>query len=160
MLLLSSKRPLCQRLHSKPKSEVALYAYSFSEGTDSENETAYMTTDVMESSETVLFTADEVLIDSQASVNVFNSKHLLRNIRKCSRPIVLNGVQSGSPGVAIDMEGGFNELGPVFYSEGSSANILSLAQLVDSGSDVRYETEHDHFTLRSKTSNSLYAFAR
>jgi hypothetical protein len=117
-----------------------------------------MTTDVMESSETVLFTAGEVLIDSQASVNVFNSKHLLRNIRKCRSPIVLNGVQSGAPGVAIDMEGDFNELGPVFYSEGSSAKILSLGQLVDSGGDVRYETEHDHFTLRPKTSNSLYTF--
>jgi hypothetical protein len=67
-----------------------------------------MTTNVMESSATVLFTADEVLIDSQAYVNVFNSNHLLRNIRKCCRPIVLNGVQSGAPGVAIDMEGDFN----------------------------------------------------
>jgi hypothetical protein len=57
------------------------------------------------------------------------------------------------------MEGDFNELGPVFYSEGSSANILSLAQLVDSGGDVRYEAEHDHFTLRPQTSNNLYTFA-
>jgi hypothetical protein len=145
---------------AKPKSEDALYAYGISEGTDSENETAYMTTDVSQISETVLFAADEVLIDSQASVNVFNSKHLLRNIRKCRRPIVLNGVQSGAPGVAIDMEGDFNELGPVFYSEGSSANILSLAQLVVSGGDVRYEAEHDHFTLRPQTSNNLYTFAR
>jgi hypothetical protein len=62
--------------------------------------------------------------------------------------------------VVIDMEGDFNELGPVFYSEGSSANILSLAQLVDSGGDVRYEAKHDHFTLRPQTSNSLYTFAR
>jgi hypothetical protein len=62
--------------------------------------------------------------------------------------------------VAIVMEGDFNELGPVFYSEGSSANILSLAQLVDSGGDVRYEAEHDHFTLCLQTSNSLYTFAR
>jgi hypothetical protein len=36
-----------------------------------------MTTDVSQSSETVLFTADEVLIDSQASVNVSNSVAVL-----------------------------------------------------------------------------------
>jgi hypothetical protein len=99
-----------------------------------------MTTGVSRSSETALFSSNEVLIDSQASVNVFNSEHLLRNIRKSQRPIVLNGVQSGVSGVAIDMEGDFTELtGAVFYSKGASANILSLAQLVDSGADVRYE---------------------
>jgi Zinc knuckle len=117
----------------RPRSEDALIAYGNSDGSDSDNETAYMTTDVNRSSETALFSADEVLIDSQASVNIFNSQHLLRNIRKSQRPIVLNGVQSGASGVAIDMEGDFNELGAVFYSKGASANILSLAQLVDSG---------------------------
>jgi hypothetical protein len=119
-----------------------------------------MTTDVSRSSETALFSSNEVLVDSQASVNVFNSEHLLRNIRKSQRPIVLNGVQSGVSGVVIDMEGDFNELGAVFYSKGASANILSLAQLVDLGADVRYEAELDRFTLRPKTSDSLYIFCR
>jgi Zinc knuckle len=145
---------------ARPRSEGALITYGNSDGSDSDNETAYMTTDVNRSSERALISADEVLIDSRASVNVFNSQHLLRNIRKSQRPIVLNGVQSGASGVAIDMEGDFNELGAVFSSKGASANILSLAQLVDSGADVRYEAELDRFTLRPKTSDSLYIFCR
>jgi hypothetical protein len=84
-------------------------AYGTSECSDSDNETAYMTTDVNVSAETVLFAANEVLIDSQASVNVFKSKNLLQNIRKSYRSIVLNGVQSGAAGVPIDMEEDFNE---------------------------------------------------
>jgi hypothetical protein len=138
----------------KPKSEDAMLTYGTSESSDSENETAYMTTDVIVSLERVLFAADEVLIDSQASVNIFKSKHLLRNIRKSQRSILLKGVQSGASGVSIDLEGDFNELGPVFYCEKASANILSLAHLVDSGGDVRYEAELDRFTLRPPTSNN------
>jgi hypothetical protein len=132
-----------------------LLTYGTSESSDSENETAYMTTDVIVSLERVLFAADEVLIDSQASVNVFKSKHLLRNIRKSQRSIVLNGVQSGASGVSIDLEGDFNELGAVFYTEEASANILSLAHLVDSDGDVRFEAELDQFTLRPPPSNNL-----
>jgi hypothetical protein len=142
----------------KPKSEDAMLTYGTSESSDSENETAYMTTDVIVSLERVLFAAEEVLIDSQALVNVFKSKHLLRNIRKSQRSTILNGVQSGASGVSIDLEGDFNELGPVFYSEEASANILSLAHLVDSGGDVRYEAQLDRFTLRPATSNNLYIF--
>jgi hypothetical protein len=55
-----------------------MLTYGTSESSDSENETAYMTTDVIVSLERVLFAAEEVLIDSQALVNVFKSKHLLR----------------------------------------------------------------------------------
>jgi hypothetical protein len=131
-----------------------MLTYGTSESSDSENETAYMTTDVIVSLERVLFAADEVLIDSQALVNVFKSKHLLRNIRKSQRSILLKGVQSEASGVSIDLEGDFNELGPVFYCEKASANILSLAHLVDSGGDVRYEAELDRFTLRPPTSNN------
>jgi hypothetical protein len=140
--------------------EDAMFTYGISESSDSEYGTAYMTTDITVSLERVLFAADEVLIDSQASVNVFKSKHLLRNIRKSHRSVILNGVQSGASGVSKDLESDFNELGALFCSEEASANILSLAQLVDSGGDVRYEAELDQFTLRPPTSNSLYIFRR
>jgi hypothetical protein len=123
----------------KPKSEDAMLTNGTSERSDSEDETAYMTTDVIVSLERVLFAADEVLIDSQASVNVFKSKHLLRNIRKSQRSIILNGVQSGASGVSIDLEGNSTLLRAVFYSEEASTNILSLAYLVDSSGDVRYK---------------------
>jgi hypothetical protein len=69
-----------------------MLTYGTSESSDSENETAYMTTDVIVSLERVLLAPDKVLIDSQASVNVFKSNYLLRNIRKSQRSIILNGV--------------------------------------------------------------------
>jgi Zinc knuckle len=88
------RRPLsevtCYSCHAKghyardckvrPRSEDALVTYGNSDGSDSDNETAYMTTDVSRNSETALFSSDEVLIDSQASVNVFNSQHLLSQV--------------------------------------------------------------------------------
>jgi hypothetical protein len=145
---------------TNPRSEEALVTYGRGEDSDAENESAYMTTEVQISHERALFATDEVLIDSQASVNIFHNRLLLRNIRRSQRSIVLNGVKTGASGVAIDQEGDFNELGPVFYSEEASANILSLAQLVDSGCDVRYEHEFDKFSLRPPNSTSLYSFCR
>ena len=48
----------------------------------------------------VLFSRDYVLLDSQASVNVFCNRELLSNVRQSEMKVVLNGVQAKASGVA------------------------------------------------------------
>ena len=57
--------------------------------------------------ERILFSRDDVLLDSQASVNVFCNRELLDNVRQSETRVVLNGVQAKASGVAIDQEGDF-----------------------------------------------------
>ena len=65
-----------------------------------EGEVAYVT-----SLETVLFARNDVLLDSQASVNVFCNRELLSNVREYKKKVVLNGVQAKASGVSISQEG-------------------------------------------------------
>ena len=62
-------------------------------------EVAYVTSVVM-----ALFTGEDVLLDSQASVSVFCNKNLLSDIGTASKQITLNGVQSGAAGINISEE--------------------------------------------------------
>ena len=122
---------------------------------EEEDETVYVTT-----LETVLFAKDDVLLDSQASVNVFCNRALLNNVRKSDRNVVLNGVQSGAAGVKITQEGDFNDVGKVYYSSEATANILSYAVMVDGGNRVRYDQRNDRFLLRPVGSNMVDSFCR
>lgn len=107
---------------------------------EDERDVAYVMT-----SETVLFSRDDVLLDGQASVNVFCNQKLLRNVRRSDKDVILNGVQSGVDGVKINQEGDFEDVGKVYYSNKSTANILSYAVMVDQGNIVRYDEVNDRF---------------
>ena len=84
-----------------------------------EEDVAYVTT-----LERVLFSRDDVLLDSQASVNVFCNRELLDNVRQSETRVVLNGVQAKASGVAIDQEGDFLDVGKCYFSREATANIL------------------------------------
>lgn len=98
---------------------------------DDEEDSVYVTT-----SEKVLFSKDDVLLDSQPSVNVFCNPLLLKNVRKSERQVLLNGVQSSASGVRINQEGDFKDVGRVYFSSEATANILSYAVMVDEGNAV------------------------
>jgi hypothetical protein len=70
------------------------------------------------------FTNNDVLLDNQASVNVFNNKNLLTNIRKTREPIYVAGVGKGE--IYADLEGDFDGYGTVYYAPECIANILCL----------------------------------
>ena len=78
--------------------------------------------------ESCVFSKDDVLLDSQASVNVFSNKSLLHDIGTATREITLKGVETGTRGVSIKHEGDFETLGKVYFSEKTTANILSYAE--------------------------------
>ena len=120
-----------------------------------EEDSVYVTT-----SEKILFSKDDVLLDSQASVNVFYNQLLLKNVRKSERQVLLNGVQSGASGVRINQEGDFKAVGRVYFSSEATANILSYAVMVDEGNAVSYDQGNDRFELRPAGSNLIYSFCR
>ena len=125
------------------------------EDDDESIEAAFVTTD-----EVALFTRSHVLLDNQASVNVFCNAQLLTSIRKSQRRIILNGVQLEAKGVKVDLEGDFGDIGPVYFSHGATANILSFAAMVDRGADIRYDHEAGRFTLQPAGSQTIYSFSR
>ena len=106
------------------------------------------------------FSKYDVLLDNEASLNVFSNRDLLTNIRKSSKNIVMKGVDASGDGVKIDTEGDFNEIGAVFVSENSSANIPSFAAQVDSGATVLYDHLEDRFSLTPPGSANTYIFGR
>ena len=111
------------------------------------------------SCERCLFTEFDVLLDNEASLNIFNNKDLLTRIRKAERSIKVSGIQTGE-GVIVDSEGDFGEFGTVFYSGDASANVLSFASQVDAGATIRYDHIEDCFTLQPKGSDNVYTFGR
>ena len=110
--------------------------------------------------ESCLFSKFHVLLDNQSSVNVFKNPDLLTDMRKSSNNVVVNGVQRGAKGVKIDMEGNFQNLGAVYFSPDTTANILSFAAQTDAGAEIRYNSAADNFTLKGKNSGDIFTFAR
>lgn len=55
------------------------------------------------------FASDEFLLDSESSLNVFNTKPALTNVRSCENPVTMTGVQQGSKVVSISEEGELRE---------------------------------------------------
>ena len=105
------------------------------------------------------FSRFDVLLDNEASLNIFNNAELLTDLRKSESIIRVSRIQQGG-GVSVDREGEFGEFGTVYYSSSASANILSFASQVDSGASIRYDHLRDYFTLRSKSSTRIYRFGR
>ena len=60
------------------------------------DEAAYVTT-----AAAAMFTREDVLLDSQASVNVFCNAELLKDIGSSNKEITLQGVQAGVSGIKI-----------------------------------------------------------
>lgn len=106
-----------------------------------------------------MFSQYDVLLDNEASLNIFKNKDLLKGIRKAERAIKVSGIEAGG-GVTVDCEGEFREFGTVFYSGDASANILSFASQVDAGATIRYDHLKDCFTLQPKGSLNIYRFGR
>ena len=45
----------------------------------------------------------------------------------------------------------FNNIGEVYYSENTTANILSFAAMEDAGADIQYDQKKSWFTQRPRT---------
>jgi hypothetical protein len=108
----------------------------------------------------ILFTKYEHLLDSQSSVDIVGHKELIENERKAEKVINMCGIQLGAAPVIVDTVGDFREFGTVYYSEHSSANILSFASQINAGADIDYDKVLDRFTLTPAHSSNTYIFDR
>lgn len=93
-------------------------------------------------SELCFFSHYDVLLDNEASLNIFSNLKLLTGLRRAEKSVSVGGTQLGGA-VTVNEEGDFGELGKVFYSPGASANILSFAAQVDAGAAIRYDYMKD-----------------
>ena len=110
--------------------------------------------------ESCFFSKYDVLLDNEASLNVFRNSDLVKNLRVSARTVTMHGVENNSNGVKVDLEGEFNEIGTVFVSEKASANILSFAAQVDSGAEMSYDSKFDRFIMKPAGSDNCYSFGR
>jgi hypothetical protein len=69
-----------------------------------------------------------ILLDSQSTISIFTSKHLLHNISKCDIENTIRCYCNGRY-QDIDQEGTLPGFGKVYYNPESIANILSLAEV-------------------------------
>jgi hypothetical protein len=127
--------------------------------------TIYVTTeienhDIPPTEERILFSKYDDQIDSQASLSLFKTRSLLKNLGPSAKRIIVNGVQADAEGVIVDQEGQFVQLGKVYYSPESTANILSYAAMVDAGHDVSYDGQNVRFLLRPLESKCVLTFSR
>ena len=93
-------------------------------------------------------------------MNVFCNPDLLTDIRRSKHGINLGGVQLKAAGVRVDHEGDFGEIGPFYYSQRATANILSFAVMADRGADIHYDHAESRFTLQPRGSDNKYSFGR
>ena len=136
--------------------ESALYeAALYDLGLDS---ACLMTRCATEIDEKVLFTPNEVIFDCAASRSLFENKDLLQNIVRSSSPTVIGGVQKGAPGICLNDEGTFRDLGTVGVAVGAAGNIISACQLIDTGRHYWYLSDKDEYLVRGTESD--YVFMR
>jgi hypothetical protein len=109
----------------------------------------------MTTEEAVLLSITDAVFDNGSTVHLIKNPQLLTKIPPSDRPIVVNGVQADAAGVHVNMEGKLGDIGTVYYSKNSSANILSMSGLVDAGADVRYDHKFNRFKLQPKNSSTI-----
>ena len=80
------------------------------------------------------FTENDILLDSESSVSIFNNASLLKNIRKAEQPVRVSGVGKGH--IDADLVGDFLDFGEGYYNPNAIANILCFYDV-----DRRYGVE-------------------
>jgi hypothetical protein len=108
----------------------------------------------------VFFSEYEILLDTEASINIFSNRDILTKISSAAIPTVMHGVHKGAPGVKVTEQGDFLDLGSVYWSGESAANILSFGAQVEAGANISYDQLTDSFNLAPKDGYNNYVFSR
>ncbi len=104
-----------------------------------------------------LLTRFDVLLDNQATVNVFKDRELLHSIDSCETGVRINGIGGH---VTAQMTGVFDPFGRVLYCEKAFTNVISLGWLeTQPGFDIRY-VKGDCFIVSHQPSGRRFVFKR
>jgi len=101
-------------------------------------------------------------LDTQSQIHIFNSKALVKNIRKTPFPIKVTGISSEP--IYVDQVADTDDFGIVYFSPKATANILSYALLekdcsitpikhknVTVGFDVDNNDNHLHYFFKQRS---------
>jgi Zinc knuckle len=108
----------------------------------------------------VFFSKYDVLLDNEASINIFSNRNLLTGVRDAEKKVMVGGIQRGASGVKVTEEGEFRDVGTVYVNDSATANILSFASQVNAGADITYDKENDRFVMQPAGSKTAYYFGR
>ena len=99
-----------------------------------------------------------VLLDTQSQIHIFNSKALVRNIRKTSFPIKVTGISSAP--IYVDQIADTEDFGIVYYCPNATANILSYALLEKDYTitATKHKGATVGFNIESKSNHLRYFF--
>ena len=109
---------------------------------DDDWDTVYVT---RATEEKAYYTKFDILLDNEASLNIFGNKELLKNVIRSKRQITMTGVEANTTGVIVNLEGTFSDVGQVYYSDKANANILSFATQIDNGARIVYDDTNNVF---------------
>ena len=100
-----------------------------------------------------------ILLDNQSQINIFHSKHLVKNIRKTPFPVKVTGINADP--LIVDHVADTENFGPVYFHEKATANILSLSQLESTHSVNQVKSKKDltvGYTARNRVTNQIFNF--
>ncbi len=107
--------------------------------------------------ERVLFAPNEVIFDCAASRLLFENTDFLRDIVSSNAPTVIGGVQKRAPGICLEDEGFFRDLGTVGVAVGAAKKIISASQLIDTGRHYWYFHDTDEYLVRGTESGYVFS---
>ena len=110
---------------------------------------AFVGIEVVAANKTTLLDEYDVLCDNQATINVFNNKKLLQNIRTIDEGVTVSGV-GGS--LDLTMMGELPGFGKVYYHPDCLANILCFHDLAEKKL-VTFDAENMSSWLKLKIKN-------
>ena len=107
------------------------------------------------------FSSTDVLFDNQGGKSIFRDPSLLHNVGALSKPYSLAGIDGSSDsGLEVTVSGAFRDFSKLGNSIGcshkASANVLSMADCVDSGYNIEYSTEQDHFEVTADRTSYIF----
>ena len=105
------------------------------------------------------FGFQKVLLDSQAGCSIFRDAEILSDLRENETLISVSGIGEGAQLIARHA-GTFMKFGLVAYCPTATANILSLAEMVDRKCRVSYYSKDDLFVLTSPCRSVQLRFQR
>jgi hypothetical protein len=97
-----------------------------------------------------------ILCDNESTVDIFNNKDILTNIRSAERPIKLKGIEGGF--TVVDKEGDLMGYGKVYYHPQVTANVLSFFNIAKRFKSVKYDNMVKDAFMITRDDGSLMEF--
>jgi hypothetical protein len=97
-----------------------------------------------------------ILCDNESTIDIFNNKDILTNIRIAEQPIKLKGIEGGY--TIVDKEGDLLGYGKVYYHPQVTANVLSFFNMAKRFKSVKYDNMVQDVFMITRDDGSIMEF--